>query len=133
MKKLITLLTLAVFVLSMTAVALADTGTFAFSLEPPVEQFTETVKKADSEQNFYVTVTKHNLKDGDSFWFGPRYGSTAMSAGLRFDNKKALAQVAPYTKKAYAGYYYKLRGNSRTNDITSGSMYTITVDGRWTP
>ncbi len=133
MKKLVALLALAVFVLTTATMGLADTDEFAFSLTAPTEQFSDEVEKSDDEQRFYVTTNSHNLKDGDSFWYGPRRGNTVMSTGLRFDNQKNYRQRANYSQTAYAGDMMKLRGNSRTSDITSGALYQISVSGMWTP
>ncbi len=133
MKKIITLSLAIIFIVSLSAAALAETVSFSFSLMPPAESISFPAKKADNEQNFYVTTTSHNLRDGDAFWYGPRLNGEPMSTGLKFTNKKAAPQKQPYSKRANPGSTLELRGNSRKSDINSGSLYTIKTSGRWTP
>lgn len=133
LKRLFVLLALIVFLFTSATLCFADTDSFSFSLNVSDEDFTGLVNKADNSQKFYVTTVSHNLKAGDSFWYGPRRGSTIMSKGLRFSTAKNPHQVGNYTKTAYANNKMKLRGNFRPQDITSGDTYTINVSGQWTP
>ncbi|MBQ9300434.1 MAG: hypothetical protein IJ214_07980 [Clostridia bacterium] len=132
-KRLFLFLALTVFLYTSAALCFADTGNFDFSLNVSAEDFTDLVNKADNSQKFYVTTLSHNLKAGDSFWYGPRRGSTIMSNGLRFTTAKDPRQKGDYTKTAYANDKIKLRGNFRPQDITSGDAYTINISGQWTP
>lgn len=133
MKKLVSLFIASTMIFSLTIISLADTGNFDFHVTPPKEVFSSEVKKADYEQTFYVTTTSINLKNDDAFWYGPRYGSTVMSSGLRITNKSDSRQNHAYNNDAYPSRFYRLRGNSRLEDIKSGSVYQINASGRWTP
>ena len=133
MNKLISLLLTIVMLCGLAGMSLADTDEFDFHVTPPNEVFSGTVRKADNEQRFYVTTDSINLKSGDAFWYGPRLGATVMSSGLRITRSSNPRQSYSYSKTAEPNKYYRLRGNSRLQDITSGSVYQIDASGRWTP
>ena len=115
-------------VIGTTVTARADT--INFNVTWPGDPYSYEVKKADSEQNFYVTTTSHYLS---GFFFAQSQqiddGSIISNQiGQHFYTKAdtvSRRSVGTYARHADGNKYYQL--------VTSSSRIGMNVKGRYTP
>lgn len=117
---------------SMSVSAAGKSFDFTFTSKGQKKQ-TEAYKKADNEQNAYVTIQENAVENfiDDSDVFGCRVRKESNDAAMTDYTllKKTARYRLPYTSKGYANTSYYLMGQ-----IDSTSSYkTLTVQGIWVP
>ena len=127
-RKISCIIAAIICVIGTTVTARADT--INFNVTWPGDPYSYEVKKADSEQNFYVTTTSHYLS---GFFFAQSQqiddGSIISNQiGQHFYTKAdtvSRRSVGTYARHADGNKYYQL--------VTSSSRIAMNVKGRYTP
>ena len=110
-RKISCIIAAIICVIGTTVTARADT--INFNVTWPGDPYSYEVKKADSEQNFYVTTTSHYLSNQ----IGQHFYTKADTVSRR--------SVGTYARHADGNKYYQL--------VTSSSRIGMNVKGRYTP
>lgn len=101
----------------------ASAETIQFNVTPPGDPYSYSVKKADSEQRFYVTGTNFN-KSGILRCVSGIAGQGSMS-NTAYISSSSAASSAQYRIYAPSNKYYEM--------YTSSSTSSLNVRGRYTP
>lgn len=120
-KRALCIVSATMCVLGAAITASADTT--SFDVTPPGDPYSYAVRKADSEQRFYVTGTYFS-KSGVLTCYSGRAGQGTSSYGAAVSSG-SRASSAGYTSYAYPGYLYEMYSTS--------SVANMNVTGRYTP
>lgn len=119
-KKAICVLSATMCVMGSAVVASADTVTFNVTI--PDDPYSYAVRKADTEQRFYVTGTSFsknailNCRSGKA--------GQGMSSNIASISPSSKASSASYTKYAAPNYTYEMRASSSVNGLNVRGRYT---------
>ncbi len=108
----------------------ADTGEFNFSIPVGELEYSDSVKKSDSEQNWYCTPTFYALGEGDyvKLTVCSQDKDTTYTSLKANDLKRYIAAYSS-SNSAKANKRYTLKGKCPANKTSGG----VTMSGRWTP
>lgn len=120
-KKTLCVLSATICVLGSAVTASADTVSFNVTI--PGDQYSYTVKKADSEQKFYVTGTSFN-KSGTLRCRSSKVG-TGIISNSAYISSNNRASSASYKTYAAPDCTYEMYATSSTSGLN--------VTGRFTP
>lgn len=98
--------------------------TIEFNVTPPEDPYSYAVRKADWEQNFYVTGTSFS-DSGSLFCFSQKTTDNDVCSYSMSITPNYRRNFAPYKRTAAPNELYEL--------VTSASISGMNVRGRYTP